>query len=151
MAGNIANVIQLTFDAELEMKDAGLVAASAAAQVDAANKIVDFKQSIMSGILVIDITAIEIASNDERYDVLVQGSSSATFSTDVENLACMTFGATEVTLGSADDSVTGRYLLPFITVQKDIVTRYCRVYTNVVGTIASGINYKAWVGQALLG
>ncbi len=147
---NVVSSLHFTFDAELEFKDAGLIAASAAAQVDATNKIVDFGQSIFHGILVIDITAIEIASNDERFDILVQGSSSATFSTDVENLACMTFGATEVTLGSADDSVTGRYLLPFINMQKDTVTRYGRVYTNVVGTIASGINYKAWVGKTMM-
>jgi hypothetical protein len=52
------------FDANLELKDAGLVAADAAGQVDAVDKIVDVGTGLFRGVAVIDVTAIEIASND---------------------------------------------------------------------------------------
>ena len=134
-----------TFDAALEMKDAGLVASSAAAQVDASNKILDTGSDTanFSAVAVIDVSAIEIASNDERYDILIQGSNSATFASGVETLAQLCLGATEVRDGGSIDSTTGRYELPFVNRQADTLYQYLRVYTVVAGTIATGINYTA--------
>lgn len=136
-----------TFDAALELKDAGLIAASAAAQVDGAAKIVDVGDAIFSGIVVFDVSAIEIASNDEEYDLLIQGSNSATFASGIENLAQLNLGATEVRQGGAQDSVTGRYLLPFVNIQADVTYRYLRHYIVVAGTIATGINHTARIGK----
>ena len=135
------------FDAELELKDAGLVAASAAAQADDAAKIIDLGVGRFEGIVVFDLTAVEIASNDELYTALVQGSSSATFASDVQNLAQLDFGATEVRLGSAIDSLAGRYELAFTNEQKDVQYRYLRLWTVVAGSIATGINYTAFVSR----
>ena len=135
------------FDAELELKDAGLVAASAAAQADDAAKIIDLGVGRFEGIVVFDLTAVEIASNDELYTALVQGSSSATFASDVQNLAQLDFGATEVRLGSAIDSLAGRYELAFTNEQKDLQYRYLRLWTVVAGSIATGINYTAFVSR----
>lgn len=132
------------FDAEMEFKDAGLVAASAAATVDAAAKIVDVGTARFDGTMIVDVSAIEIASNDEEYDILVQGSSSATFASDIQNLAQLNLGATEVRQGGAIDSTTGRYEVMFTNEVADITYRYLRVYTVVAGTIATGINYTAW-------
>ena len=136
-----------TFDAELEMKDAGLVASSAAAQVDAANKIADIGEGRFDGVLVIDVSAIEIADNDELYTIVVQGSSSSTFASGIENLAELSLGATEVRPGGAGDSTVGRYELPFTNNQDGSLYRYLRVYTVVAGTVATGINYTAWVAR----
>ena len=135
------------FDAELELKDAGLVAASAAAQADDAAKIIDLGVGRFEGIVVFDLTAVEIASNNELYTALVQGSSSATFASDVQNLAQLDFGATEVRLGGAIDSLAGRYELAFTNEQKDLQYRYLRLWTVVAGTIATGINYTAFVSR----
>ena len=135
------------FDAELELKDAGLVAASAAAQADDEAKIIDLGVGRFEGIVVFDLTAVEIASNDELYTALVQGSSSATFASDVQNLAQLDFGATEVRLGSAIDSLIGRYELAFTNEQKDLQYRYLRLWTVVAGSIATGINYTAFVSR----
>ncbi len=135
------------FDAELELKDAGLVAASAAAQADDAAKIIDLGVGRFEGIVVFDLTAVEIASNNELYTALVQGSSSATFASDVQNLAQLDFGATEVRLGSAIDSLAGRYELAFTNEQKDLQYRYLRLWTVVAGSIATGINYTAFVSR----
>lgn len=143
------NALSFTFDAELEMKDAGLVAASAAAQVDSANKIANVGASVFMGVLVVDVSAIEIASNDEVYDIVIQGSNSSSFASGIENLAQLNVGATEVRDGGAKDSGTGRYLLPFVNVQNGTTYQYLRVYTVVAGTIATGINYTAWIGKKL--
>lgn len=133
------------YDKEMLMKDAGLVAASAAAEVESAAKILDVGAARFEGVLVVDVSAIEIASNDEEYDIIVQGSNSATFASGIENLAQLNLGATEVRQGGAQDSTAGRYELPFINQQDDTTYRYLRVYTVVAGTIATGINYTAFI------
>lgn len=133
------------YDKEMLLKDAGLVAASAAAQVSSADKILDLGAARFEGVAIIDLTAIEIASNTEEYDIIIQGSNSATFASGIENLAQLNLGATEVRQGGAQDSTTGRYELPFVTEQDDTTYRYIRAYTVVAGDIATGINYTAWV------
>lgn len=146
---SVTNRRSYTFDAALEMKDAGLVAASAAATVDSAAKIVDVGDSVFEGTLVIDVSAIEILSNTEVYDIIVQGSTSATFASAVQNLAGLNLGATEVTDGGAQDSTTGRYELPFVNVADDTTYPYLRVYTKVAGDVSSGINYTAFISKKL--
>ncbi|MCC7047200.1 MAG: hypothetical protein IT562_10845 [Alphaproteobacteria bacterium] len=133
------------FDAEMVLKDAGLVAASAAAQVDSADKILDVGAARMDGVIVVDVDAIEIASNDEEYDILLQGSNSSSFASAIENLAQLNLGATEVRQGGAQDSVVGRYEMPFTNEQASTVYRYLRLYTVVAGNIATGLNYRAYV------
>lgn len=139
------------FDAAMQLKDAGLVAASAAAQVAGDDQIVDLgisgggKVGRFEGVVVVDVSAIEIASNDEHYHVIVQVSSSPTFASDIENVAELDLGATEVRDGGALDSITGRYEIPFQTEQADVVRQYLRLYTLVSGTVATGINYTAFV------
>lgn len=133
------------FDKELLMKDTGAIAASAAAQVGGSDKIRDVGANTrIDEMLVIDVSACEIADNNEEYDILVQGSSSSSFASDIQNLAQMNFGATEVRQGGAIDSATGRYELPFTNFQDDTAYRYIRVYTVVAGTVATGINYTAY-------
>ena len=131
-------------DNEHIMKDAGLVAASAAATVDSEAKIVNLGAGMVEGNLVVDVTAIEIASNDEGYRISLQGSSSATFADTIEELASVELGAAEV-LGGDQDSTTGRYVVPFRTEKNGTVWPYVRVYCEVVGTIATGINYSAYL------
>lgn len=139
------------YDTELLMKDDGLVASSAAAQVSSAAKILTVGDAVFKGILVIDVTAIEIASNNELYTIVVQGSTSASFASDIQNLAELSLGATEVRPGGAIDSTTGRYELPFINEQDGVTYPYLRVYTTVAGTIATGINYTALIAKDTLG
>ncbi len=133
------------FDGDLELKDAGLIAADAAWQVSGANKIVDVGAAAMLAVCVIDVSAIEIASNDELYKLVIQGSSSSTFADTFVDLAILELGALEVLRGDQDSS-TGRYELPFLNGQDDVVWQYIRGYTDVAGTIATGINFKAFIG-----
>ncbi|MCK5745966.1 MAG: hypothetical protein KAH44_07105 [Oricola sp.] len=139
-----------TFDAALELKDAGLVAADAAGTIDASPKVVDLGSdtAAFSGVAIFDVSAIEIASNTELYEIIIQGSNTADFSGAKENLAAITLGATEVRGGGAADSVIGRYELPFFNEQAGVKYRYLRVYTNVTGDIATGINFTARIARA---
>jgi hypothetical protein len=138
-----------TFDINLLMKDAGLVAASAAAQVSSAAKILDLGSATaeFAGDLVIDTTAVETASGDELYTILVEGSSSASFASGIDTLAAIPIGHLTPKTGGSDvtDGATGRYILPFRNERNGTIYRYIRVYTVVAGTIATGINYTAYI------
>lgn len=161
----MSNSRNQTFDTALEMKDAGLVAASAPAQVDAAAKVIDVGALTVgwnapmgpnnrigpsfSANLQVDVSAIEVASDDEIYDIVVQGSNTAAFAddTDIVDLC-------QISLGSAGGKrsdcnradTTGRYIQPFHNIHAGVCYRYLRVYTIVGGTVATGINYTARLG-----
>lgn len=137
-----------TFDASLQLKDAYLVASSAAAQVASANKIVDVGEGTVDGRVVIDVTAIEIASNDERYDIILQGSTSSTFASVFVDLATLPLGALEVIPGDQDSAI-GRYILPFTNEYNNTRYRYLRIYVVVAGSIAGGggINFTAYIAK----
>ena len=129
-----------TYDAALSLKAAGLVAASAAGST-----IIDLGAGFVEGDIVIDVSAIEIATGDEKYTIHLEGS----------NVAAMTSGS--VTLGNiplgiatapADSSTgTGRFVLPFRNEQNGTIYRYVRLHTTVAGTIATGINYSAFIAK----
>jgi hypothetical protein len=131
------------YDTQLELKDAGLVAADAAGTVSSVAKVLTLGAGLVKGIMITDVTAIEIASNDELYKISLQGSDNSDFSTgDEVDLAEMTLGAAEV-IGGDQDSTTGRYKVPFTTEKNGTVYPYVRLYTDVDGTIATGINFTA--------
>lgn len=142
--------IQGTFDSALEFKDAGLVAASAAAQVDSAAKIVDVGTGLFRGCMILEVTALEIASNNEIYDIVVQGSSDSDFGTaaNIRELAAINLSAEEVKRTDCDeDDSTGRYKIYFDNEHDGTYYRYLRLYTVVAGTVATGINYSAYAVQ----
>lgn len=134
------------FDSDLELKDAGLVAASAAATVDSAAAIRDLGTGVCMGVVNVDVSAIEIASNDEIYTICVQLSSSSTFASTYVTAAKLELGANEVLQGD-QDSTTGRYKIYFDNEYDGTYYRYCRIYTVVAGTVATGINYTAFMSK----
>lgn len=139
-----------TFDAELQLKDAGLVAADAAATVASVAKILDVGTGNVRGDVVVDVSAVEIATGDERYTVLVQGSNSSSFASGIAILAAMPIGdgstiATAFGSSGVDvDDTTGRFVIPFRNERNGTNYRYIRLWTDVAGTIATGINYIAF-------
>jgi len=138
---------QGTFDANLEFKDAGLVAASAAATVDSAAKVIDVGEGLFRGCMIIDVSALEIASNTEIYDVIIQGSTVAAFATDtaIAELAALNLSAAEVKRSDCNkDDSTGRFKIYFDNENDGSYYRYLRVYTVVAGDVATGINYTAY-------
>ncbi len=133
-------------DSTMIMKDAGLVAASAAGTVATAAKIVNVGSGLVEGLLVVDVSAIEVNA-DELYSIALQGSDVSDFDTGSEvivELACLNLGANEVISGNADSAV-GRYQIPFRNEFQGTIYPYLRVYTTVSGTVATGINFKAHI------
>lgn len=137
---------QGTFDADLEFKDAGLVAASAAATVDSSAQVIDLGTGVFKGMMIIDVSALEIASNTEIYDIVIQGSPDSTFTAaTIAELAAINLSAKEVKRTDCDkDDAVGRYKIYFDNEQNGTYYRYARVYTVVAGDIATGINYTAY-------
>lgn len=142
---------QGTFDADLEFKDAGAVASSAAATVDSAAKVVDVGTGLFKGCMIIDVTALDIDGDNEIYDIIVQGSTVAAFATagSIVELAALNLSAKEVKRSDSDkDDAIGRYKIYFDNENNGTEYRYLRVYTVCAGAgISTGINYSAYAVQ----
>ena len=137
--------VSKTMDSNLELKDAGLVASSAAAQVDGANQILDIGTGNFEGDIIIDVTACEVDSGNEYYRIGAQISSSATFASDIYEVCSLMLGDSSV-IGGDTDMTTGRYILKFQNRIADGVNKgYLRLYTTVGGTVGTGINYSAFI------
>lgn len=99
--------------------------------------------SEVRGEMIIDVTAIEIASNDELYTFVLSGSDTAGFTAGAEEeLAIIRVGANEVLVGDTD-SDTGRYVVPFTNRRNGRLYRFVRLEWVIAGTIATGITFSA--------
>jgi hypothetical protein len=105
--------------------------------------IIDVGAGLIEANCVVDVTAIEIASNDELYTLAVQGSSDSDFTSTVECLAILELGAKEVLNYSDVDSTTGRYNLPVRNERNGTTYQYLRLLCDVAGTVSTGITFSA--------
>lgn len=129
-----------TYDDSLSLKDAGLVASTTTETT-----VVDLGDGLFDGYLVLEVTAIEVATGDEIYDVCLEGS----------NVAALASGSvclSRTKLGNAPapadaDTDVGRFVIPVRNEQNGTLYRYVRIYTGVAGTIATGINFSAWLAK----
>jgi len=124
-----------------------VLAASDVVQIASADVVLDLGPKRTDCTLVLEIDSIEIASNDELYTFIVQGSTVEAFTAGtIRNLATIQFGATEVLPGAAADSIVGRYYVQFSTdlgPHEDL--QYVRLNVIIAGSIATGIGFRAWV------
>lgn len=128
------------YDDALSLKDAGAVATTTTETT-----ILDLGAGIVDGFLVLDVSAVEVADGNEIYLICLEGS----------NVAAMTSGSVclaQIEMGNATapadaDTTTGRYVVPFRNEQNGTVYRYVRLYTEVAGTVATGINYLAFIAK----
>lgn len=128
------------YDDDLSLKAAGLVATTTTETT-----IVDLGAGIVDGFLVLDVSAVEVADGSEIYLICLEGS----------NVAAMTSGSVtlaQIEMGNASapadaDTATGRFAIPFRNEQNGTVYRYVRIYTEVAGTVATGINFAAFVAK----
>lgn len=135
----MANVYsQATYDNALLLKAAGLVAASAD------GTILDLGAGLVDGYLVVDMTACEIATGDEIYTISLEGSNVAAMTSGSVCLAKKVFGNLVVPMDAAL-STAGRYIIPFRNEENGTIYRYVRLSTLVAGTIATGINFLAFI------
>ena len=143
------NQKDFTFDYALQLKDAGLVAADAAAEVGAVAKILNLGNARFDGRVIVDISAIEVAGGDELYCIQTQFSSSSTFASVIVSGPALNVGNQSLIAGGTQsaDTVVGRYELPFCNELNGTTYPYMRLYTDFTGAIATGINYTAFVVQ----
>ena len=131
---------QFTFDGDLELKVAGLVASTTTEAT-----VIDLGEGLVSGNLVIDVSAVEVASTNEIYLLCLEGST-------VSGMASGSVCLAQIEMGNATapadaDTGTGRFVVPFRNEQNGVLYRYVRLYTEVAGTIATGINYSAFIAK----
>lgn len=137
-----------TYDTLLQLKDAGLVASSAAAQVSSSDKIIDLGSGRVKGDIIIDATAVEVDTGNELYTIIAEFSDSSSFASGIVPGAMTYLGDAAAIPGGGDtDKGVGRYVLPFTNVINDTQYRYMRLYTLVAGTIATGVNYSAFIDK----
>lgn len=150
MPTGVKKRIQGTFDANLEFKDAGAVAASAAATVDTAAKVVNVGSGLFKGCMILDVTALDIDGNNEIYDIIVQGSPVEAFTAaGVVELAALNLSPKEVKRSDSDkDDDVGRYKIYFDNENNGTFYPYLRIYTVVAGAgVSTGIDYSAYAVQ----
>ena len=129
------------YDANLSLKAAGLVATTASGST-----ILDLGDGLADGYVVVDLTACEVATGDEIYTISLEGSNVAAMDSGSVCLARKTFGNLVVPMDAAL-SAPGRYVIPFRNEEAGTIYRYVRIHTTVAGTIATGINYSAFIGK----
>lgn len=149
-----------TFDAATELKDAGAITADAAAQVGGSDRILDLEEggglfdtpsgsdgSRFDGSIIVDVTAVEVGTGDEIYNIVAQVSSSPTFASDVRNVGILQLAAGAVAAGGGGGAEVGHYELGFTNEENGVARRFMRLFTDVAGTIATGIDYVAHLAK----
>ena len=129
---------QYTYDSATSLKAAGLLATSTD------GSILDLGAGLVDGYLVIDLSACEIATGDEIYTVSLEGSNVAAMTSGSVCLAKKVFGNLVVPMDAAL-SAAGRYVVPFRNEEGGTLYRYVRLSTLIAGTIATGINFSAFI------
>lgn len=135
-----------TFDYTALMQDAADIVATVVGKVATVAKIFDAGQGRLDARLIFDVTGCEVATGNEHYRVMVQGSSSSSFATDVWNLGSIELGDSSVSLETVD-TVIGRRELAFCNEVNGTLYRYIRVNFFVAGTIdTTGLSIgNAWL------
>lgn len=131
---------QFIYDADLQLQDAGLIAASTNGDY-----ILDMGDGIFDGFMVIDVTAVEVASGDEIYDIYLEGSS-------VADMTSGSVALSQIRMGNASDPAdsdtgTGRFTVPVRNEQNGTLYRYVRLRAVVAGTVATGINLSSFLAK----
>ena len=130
---------QFTYDAALSLKAAGLVAASAD------GTILDLGEGLVDSYLVLDVSAVETATGDEIYTISLEGSTVAAMTSTSVCLAKKVMGNIVVPMDGV--TATGRFVVPFRNEENGTLYRYVRLSTLVAGTIATGINFMAFIAK----
>lgn len=126
-----------SFDALMNMKNAGAVTSTAVAQIASADVIIDLLAAALTEMeLVANVTAIDTTSTDETYELQIQGCNSSGF------------GSSVVELASLAITSIGEHHIPFDNEcpLAGVVTkfRYIRL-RHILGGTTPSINYSAWL------
>ena len=132
---------QFTYDDDLSLKDAGLVGSTTTEST-----ILDLGTGLVDGYIVLDVSAVEVATGDEIYTVHLEGSTVAAMTSGSVSLANIAMGNAPAPADA--DTGTGRIVIPFRNEQNGTIYTHVRIYTLVAGTIDSGgINFAAFIAK----
>jgi len=135
------NQMDATFDYLGILKAAGLVAASAGTTA------IDLGVGRVDARAILNVTACEVGTGDEKYEVEVQLCASSGFAAGVFVAAVAKFGDSTVNGESDDTAVPRQQEIAFCNEINGTTYRYMRLYTRIAGTIATGINYEAHLAK----
>ena len=139
----MADGLNRTIDTLLLLEDG--VAAIAASAVSS-NDILDVGAGHVEGHIYFDFSAL-VVTTDEIYQFILQGSTSPTHASVIENLAILDLAKAANKIAGADVvGATGQYIIPFSnSVDGGRTTyRYLRLYNLMSGT-AESATYKAYL------
>lgn len=122
-----------TVDVDLIFSEGQTNTSTGFAQVSGSDTVLDVGGARVSGNLFIDVTAIDISSDDEKYTFELQGSNQADHSSGISVLAEISIGANEVLSGDEDLGVN-RYVVPFSNVLGSTAYRHLKLRSVVAGT-----------------
>jgi hypothetical protein len=144
------NRYDYTFDSDLELKDTSAsITSSAAALVDTVARILDLGPARVDGVVVVDVTALDVAAGDEA-TIFAQVSDGGPGATAFEAGNWIAAGALilgDVTLnGSKVDSTIGHYELQFTNEINGTIYRYLRLYLLIAASGA--LTYTGYLAKA---
>lgn len=132
-------------DSATQLKDAGAVTSTGQTQVGGSDRSIDFGSGkpFTEVKLMIDISAIDVADGNEKYEIEWQLSDSPTFAAGVVVSDVTKVGDSSVT-GSSADTVTGGPIVKTVNNEwQGTRYRYGRLFHRIAGTTPS-INYTAY-------
>jgi hypothetical protein len=139
--------LRFAYDNLLLLKDAGALTATGVGQVGGQPKILDLGQNAFnSGVLVLNVSAIDATTGDESYRIDWQGSTSPTFASGIVILASRLLGGTTAT-GMSAATAPDIYYVPFAAELGGTSYRYARLNVVIGGTTPS-INFTAFLSPA---
>ncbi len=124
-----------------------LLKASGAVTATGASSILTLGDARWDGRVIVDVSALDVSSGDEAYELRVQVSDSASFASGNQTVGAFKFGDSTVTGGSAD-TVVGRYELGVSNEFNGTIYTYVRINAVVAGTTPT-ITYAAYLAPGV--
>lgn len=138
---------QRTYDAALLLASATAVAS---ATTTTGSLILDVGSGLVDGNLIIDVASLDIASTDETYNFILEGSPDATFGTagNITAIARQVIGYGTATAKGVDavSDVAGRFCIPCRNERNGTTYRYVRLICISAGTTPA-ITYTAFLAK----
>ena len=139
-----------TFDSATLLQNSVAVTADAAGTVASAARVITLGTSFVAGVIILDVTAVEVATGNELYIVTLEGSLALAMTSPVV-LAAHPLGHTSV-IPAANrhaSSTVGRYYMHFSNHQNGVTYPYVALYTDCTGTTndTTGLTFSAWIAK----
>jgi hypothetical protein len=136
---------QYTYDEATKIRAAG----AAITATETGSIVLDLGDAaILEADLVVDVTAIDVATGDEAYTLILQGSSDLGFGTaaNIGVLAMQKIGGATGASPQGTADTLGRFVIPFRNERNGKTYRYIRLQTVLAGTTPS-LTFRAFLGK----